>query len=95
MKSNNIETLRLIKSQFATRIVGSELILVPIRNKVSDMDELFILDETGCFIWEQLNENTTESDIVNALISEFEVNDETAKKDVSEFLNKLINLLTK
>lgn len=83
------------KTKFATRLVGNELILVPIKSKVMDMNELFTLNEVGCFIWEQINEYNTEMDIVGAVISEFDVDEQMARKDVSSFLSRLYKVSLK
>jgi len=85
----DLKELYLKKSQFATRQVGDEMILVPLKNKVSDMNELFTLNAVGCFIWEEISEKSTLEDIINAVLLEFEIDEETARKDVENFLNKL------
>jgi hypothetical protein len=90
-----VKELFLKKSQFATRLVGDELILVPLKSNVSDMDELFTLNELGCFIWEQITVSNTENDIIQSVISEFDVDENTAKRDVEEFLVRLQQLLLK
>ena len=84
-----------IKSRFASRIVNNELILVPLRKNVSNMNELFIVDEVGCFIWEQITENACKKDIITALVSRYDVVEYVAEKDVSEFIDRLDNILNK
>jgi hypothetical protein len=83
------------KSQFATRLVGKELIIVPLKGSVLDMNELFTLNEVGSFIWEQINGINTENDIVKAVSEEFDVDDQVSRKDVSDFLLRLQALLLK
>ena len=78
-----------MKSKFVVRAVGNELILVPLTDNVAKMNELFTMNETGKFIWENIGENTT-VDHLEALMTEaFEIDNETAKKDIEVFLNKL------
>jgi hypothetical protein len=77
------------KSQFATRQVGEEMILVPLKSNVSDMNELLTLNAVGCFIWEQIYENSTLEDIIQAVLVEFDVDQDTAQNDVEFFLQKL------
>jgi hypothetical protein len=88
----DIKKLFQKKSQFATRKVGEELILVPLQSNISDMDELFTLNETGCYIWEQLNENSTVENIISAMLHEFDTDEDTARKDLESFLLKLSQL---
>ena len=83
------------KSKFATRKVGNELILVPIRSTVTDMNEMFTLNEVGSFIWDLIDEKHTEDDIVKAVADAFTVDESRAGKDVSDFLVRLENILLK
>jgi hypothetical protein len=77
------------KSRFAVRNVGNELILVPLKNNIADMKEIFTLNEVGSFIWNTIDGKCTEEDIAAAIIEEFDIDEFTAKKDMEEFLDKL------
>ncbi len=81
------------KSLFSTRNVGGELILVPVKNKVADMNEIFTLNEVGCFIWDNIDGKKNMDDIVNILVSEFDVDEDTARNDLSEFLERVNKLM--
>jgi hypothetical protein len=85
----NIRSLYNLKSKFVAREVGDELILVPISNNVAKMNELFTMNETGKFIWENINENTTVLELENAMTEAFTIDNETARKDIETFLNQL------
>ncbi len=85
----NLQTLHKLKSKFVARNVGNELILVPLTANVAQMNELFTLNETGKFIWENINENSTISDIENSMIETFDIDSVTAKRDIELFLSKL------
>jgi len=77
------------RSQFATRKVNEELVLVPLKGSVAEMEEMFTLNELGSFIWEQLHGQTTEETLVDAIVSEFDIDRETAATDLSAFLEDL------
>ncbi len=83
------------KSSFAARNVGTEIILVPVKNSVADMNELFTLNEVGSFIWNHIDGEKSENDIVKALIVDFNVDEERAIKDVKEFIESLKALIEK
>jgi hypothetical protein len=83
------------KQFFATRQVGEELILVPLKDNVADMDEMFTLNDVGSFIWEMIDENKTVDDLERAIIAEYEVDQQEAKKDLEEFLEKLSSYIIK
>lgn len=85
----NIKSIAEKKENFATRLVGEELILVPLKDNVADMNEMFTLNDVGRFIWENLNEHNSTSDIQKAIAAEFDIDEETAEKDLNEFLNQL------
>lgn len=85
----NLQTLHKLKSNLVARTVGNELILVPLTANVAQMNELFILNETGKFIWENINENSTILEIESSMIETFDIDSATAKKDIGLFLSKL------
>lgn len=47
------------------------------------------MTETGAFIWSVLPQAETEEDVVNKMLEEYDVDKETAQKDVKEFLDRL------
>ncbi len=90
----NLQTIYNNKHLFGTRNIGSELILVPIKNNVANMTELYTLNEVGSFIWGHIDGVKTIDDIVKALTEEFCIDEITAKKDIEEFLEKISLLIT-
>jgi len=93
----NMDLLKIYnkKSLFATKNVGNELILVPVKNSVANMNELFTLNEVGSFVWKNINAQNTIEDITNAVAQEFEVDYQTAKNDVLEFIEHLNIIISK
>ena len=53
--------------------------------------EYFMMNEVGSRIWEIINEPMNVKSIVDALRSEYEVDEETCKDTVIEFLGRLNN----
>lgn len=78
-----------IKKELIKREIGGETILVPVGKTVYDSKGLFVINELGTFIWEMLPKAETEGDILNAILSEYDVSEAEAKKDLEEFLNTL------
>ena len=85
----NLQTLHKLKSRFVARNVGNELILVPLTANVAQMNELFTMNETGKFIWENINDNSTVLEIENLMIETFDIDSAIAKRDIELFLSKL------
>jgi len=89
----DLQTLYKLKTKFVAREVGNEMILVPLTGNVAQMSELFTLNETARFIWQNTNENTTFADIENLMTAEFDIDPETAKQDIEKFMKLLESML--
>jgi hypothetical protein len=72
-----------------TRKTGNEYVLVPVANNIADMDSVYTLNETGAFIWEQIDGKRNVEEIVGLLVQEFDIDRETAVKDVFEFIDNM------
>lgn len=90
-----IESLFQLKSKFVTREVGNELIVVPLSANVAQMNELFTLNETAKVIWENLNEGTDMSALIQTITDTFDIDKYTAEKDIELFLRRLESMLKK
>lgn len=73
-----------------SRKVGDEYILVPIRDNVGDMENLYTLNEVGAFIWEKIDGKRTVNQIAQLLLNEFEAEETAARNDVKDFFNDLL-----
>ena len=71
------------------RRIADEVILVPIRQDVADMESIYTLNEVGSFIWEIIESQRSVTQIKELIIAEFEVDPETAEFDLIEFLVQL------
>ena len=89
----DLQTLYKLKAKFVAREVGNEMILVPLTGNVAQMSELFTLNETARFIWQNITENTTIADIENLMTNEFDIDTETAKEDIDKFMKQLESML--
>ncbi len=88
--------LNLIFSQspsVVTRKTGNEYVLVPVANNIADMNSVYTLNETGAFLWEQLDGKKSVKDLIDALISEYDVDYETATADVFSFIEEMSKYL--
>lgn len=71
------------------RNIAGEVILVPIRSNVGDLDSIYTLNETAAFVWEQFDGVRTLADVVEALVAEFDVEAEQAAQDVLDLAAQL------
>jgi Coenzyme PQQ synthesis protein D (PqqD) len=77
------------KGDFVTRSIAGEVVVVPVRGQVGDLDAIYNFNETGAFIWEQIDGRKSVTEVVEALRGEFEVAVEQAEKETSEFIAAL------
>lgn len=72
-----------------TRKIGSELILIPVRQNVGDLQYLYTLNGVASYIWELIDGGRTVEDMAQALIKKYEVEAPQAEADVVEFLAQM------
>ena len=72
-----------------SRKIGDEFILVPIRQNVGDLENIYTLNETAARIWELIDGKTQTSKIKEKIVEEFDVKPEEAEEDLIEHLQQL------
>jgi hypothetical protein len=77
------------RGEFALRQVGSESILVPIRNRVGDLDSVYVFTAVAARIWSLLDGSRDVDSIVEIVCSEYDVEPEVARSDAGELLASL------
>ena len=78
-----------IRKNLLKREIAGESFLVPLGKSMYDSKGLFALTELAAFIWDLLPEVETEEEILQKILSEYDVDEATAGKDLTEFLEKL------
>ena len=74
---------------FVLRRVVDSAVLVPYGKKMVRFNGMLSLNKVGAFIAETLKEETTSAAIVDAVVARFNVDAETASRDVDAFLAQL------
>lgn len=77
------------KDTIVTRKVAGEIILVPVCGELASMQRIFSVDSVAAFIWESLDGSRSEKVILEGIKAVFDVDDDTAAKDLREFINEL------
>jgi hypothetical protein len=86
----NSFTARFVsKPDFIFRRIADELILVPIRQRVGDLQSIYTLSPVAAQIWEWLDGTNSIETIAQRLTEEFDVSTEVATTDVVKFLDEL------
>ena len=78
-----------IKSGFILREIAGNYIVVSVGERVKEFNGVVNLNKTGVLLWNALMKGATEEELVNALLSEYDVEKSVAESDVLEFVNKL------
>ena len=80
-----------IKKGFVLRNGGGESVVVRIGEMGKKFHGMINLNESGAFLWTFFTEEHTTYDAVKALVAEYEIDEETATKDVQAFADKILS----
>ena len=79
----------LLKKGFMLKKILDDYIVVPTGDNLVDFSVAVSLNETGAFLWEQLESEKSYEELVEALSAEYGVLPENVDEDVKEFLELL------
>jgi hypothetical protein len=82
-------TLYRHAGEVVMRRVGKEALLVPVRNKVGDLDSIFTLNETAIAVWESLDGTTSLEAVADKLCRDYDVDRQRAAEDAGEIVRAL------
>lgn len=80
-----------IKGEFVLREIAGDTILVPVGQTALKMNGMITLDPVAAVIWKALEEEQSREAILEQILDQFEVTEETAGKDLDEFLTQMKN----
>ena len=78
-----------IRSGYILRQVMDIYVVMGIGSEAYVPNQIMSVNETGAFLWGLLEKGAEKQELVSDLVKEYEVDAETAEKDVIEFLNRL------
>jgi len=88
MLSNHARFIR--NHEVVSRNIEGELIIVPIRSGVGDLNSLYTLNPVGSVLWDFMTEGHTVAEMVQRICDEFEVPATQAEQDIEAFLDSLV-----
>ena len=77
-----------LKDGFILREVAGQTVVLPVGGDL-DLNMMITLNETGAFLWKQLENENDQAGLVAALLAEYDVDEATAKNAVEGFVAKL------
>lgn len=78
-----------INNGFILREVADSYVVVAVGDKLREFNSIINLNETGAFLWRILEKETTEQELIEKLLEEYDVDRETAEKDIKDFIQKI------
>lgn len=79
-----------IKQGYLLREIAGSWIVVPLGQRVVEFNGLISLNESGAMLWKCLEQEAIEEqDLVKLITQEYEVDEETARVDIGEFLRAM------
>lgn len=74
------------------RQIAGEMILVPIRQHVGDLESIFLLNETAIAAWELFDGAHSLAEIRDTITSQFDVDEQQAGADLLELVFHLLQI---
>ncbi len=71
------------------RQIGGEMLLVPIRKSLGDLESIYMLNETALFAWQMFDGECTLAVIRDLITNEFEVDKLQAEQDLIELVEQM------
>lgn len=78
-----------IKNDFVLRKVADSYVVVPVNSLTLDFNGVMNLNETGAFLFEQLQNGIEKEELVCKMLDEYDVTKEKASADIDAFISKL------
>ena len=78
-----------IKEGLILRKVGNENIVMAYDNSVISFNGVITLNDSGVFIFNNLKEDISYEDLLNKILEEYDIDKETASKDLDAYLSIL------
>lgn len=86
---HSLETTFQKDSSIVSRKIADEMILVPIRRKLGEVECLYTLNEVGARIWELIDGQRSVKALRDTLVAEFEINESEAHQDLTKLIHQL------
>ena len=88
----DLDKVYRVSDRVASRKIVDEVILVPLRDSVAEMESLYSLNEVGARVYDLIDGSRTVRQIIAVIVQEFEADAEQVKGDVVQFLQQLLSI---
>ena len=77
-----------IKDGYMLRSVAGQQVVLPVGQNM-DIDVMITLNDTGAFLWKCLETETTQAQLVDAVLAEYDISAEDADRYITAFVKNL------
>ena len=74
---------------FVIRNIMGDYVLSPTGSKMKEFQATIVMNDLTAFVWNELQHDVTRSELLKAILEEYDVDQETAAKDLDALLKKL------
>ncbi len=75
-----------LRDNFTIKEIVGDYIVVPTGENYLDFGAVISINESGAFLWKQLQDNKSVDELSSALAEEYGIETDVAKADVEEFV---------
>ncbi len=77
------------KSDFILQEVAGSFVIMPTGAAAVNFNGMMTVNEVGALLWKKLSGGATEEELVAAVLSEYDVAEDVAKRDVHAFIGEM------
>ena len=78
-----------IQKEFVLREIAGDYVIIPTGKTALTFNGLITVNEVGAELWKMLQSDVTFEDLTQGLLDIYDVDEETVKEDIREFLDTL------
>ncbi len=78
-----------VKNGFILKNIADEWVVMPTCIYIKKFEGAIILNDIAAFIWKQLEKHKTREELIEAVLGEYDIDEETAAADIDEIIDNL------
>lgn len=81
--------MKIVK-EFILREIAGESVLVPTGETTQEFNGLITMSDTAKFIWKNIEKADSLEEMIQMILDEYEIDEETARRDATIFTSELV-----
>ncbi len=78
-----------LKDGFMLREIAGQQVVVPLGKRVVEFNGIITLSESAALLWRMLEEGASETEMVEAIVKEYDIDTSTAVNDIKDFIESM------